>query len=50
MVQQLADSGGGGGEPFFVSAAPSWQYLAWAGIWLILILVAGLTSFERREL
>ena len=49
VVQQLAD-GSGGGDPFFVSAAPSWQYLAWAGIWLILILLAGLTSFERREL
>ena len=52
VVQQLADSGGGGGggDPFFVSAAPSWQYLTWAAIWLILILLAGLTSFERREL
>ena len=49
VVRQLAD-GSGGGDPFFVAAAPSWQYLAWAGIWLILILLAGLTSFERREL
>ena len=51
VVQQLAGGGGpGGADPFFVSAAPSWPYLTWAGIWLILILLAGLTSFERREL
>jgi ABC-type transport system involved in multi-copper enzyme maturation permease subunit len=49
VVRQLAD-GNGGGDPFFTAVAPSWQYLAWAGIWLILILLAGLTSFERREL
>jgi ABC-type transport system involved in multi-copper enzyme maturation permease subunit len=49
VVQQLAD-GGQGGDPFFTSAAPSWQYLAWAVIWLVLILLAGVTSFERREL
>ena len=26
-----------GGDPFFASARPSWQYLAWAAIWLVLI-------------
>ena len=32
------------------AAAPAWPYLAWAGIWLLLVLALGLVSFERREL
>jgi ABC-type transport system involved in multi-copper enzyme maturation permease subunit len=48
----LARQGAAGarGDPFFASAAPSWAYLAWAGIWFLLVLLAGLLSFERREL
>jgi ABC-type transport system involved in multi-copper enzyme maturation permease subunit len=38
------------GDPFFASSAPPWPYLAWAGVWLLLVLVLGLVSFERREL
>ena len=46
----MATSSGARGDPFFASAAPSRAYLAWAGIWFLLVLLAGLVSFERREL
>jgi ABC-type transport system involved in multi-copper enzyme maturation permease subunit len=36
--------------PFFASAGPSWQYLTWAVIWLLLVGTLGLVSLERREL
>lgn len=38
------------GDPFFAGSAPSWAYVTWAGVWLIVVLLAGLASFERREL
>jgi len=38
------------GEPFLATSPPSWPYLAWAGVWLLLVLVLGVVSFERREL
>ncbi len=50
ITQQLAETPGAQGNPFFALAAPSWPYLAWAGIWLAVVLVLGLISFERREL
>jgi ABC-type transport system involved in multi-copper enzyme maturation permease subunit len=50
IVRQLAGPGGVQGDPFYASAAPSWPYLAWAGIWLVGVLVLSLVSFERREL
>ena len=50
ISQQLAETPGAQGNPFMSLAAPSWPYLTWAGIWLVLVLVLGLTSFERREL
>jgi ABC-type transport system involved in multi-copper enzyme maturation permease subunit len=50
VTQGLTESPGARGGPFFAAAAPSWAYLAWAGIWFLLILLAGLLSFERREL
>ena len=34
VTQQLAGSPVGQGDPFLALAAPPWQYLAWAGIWL----------------
>jgi ABC-type transport system involved in multi-copper enzyme maturation permease subunit len=49
LVRQLAD-GKTQGDPFFAGSAPSAGYLAWAAIWFVLILAAGLFSFERREL
>jgi hypothetical protein len=33
-----------------MSTVLTMQYLTWAGIWLVLVLVLGLVSFERREL
>jgi ABC-type transport system involved in multi-copper enzyme maturation permease subunit len=36
--------------PFFASTPPAWTYLAWAVIWLTLVLALGLVSFERRDL
>ncbi len=38
------------GDPFRALAAPAWQYLAWAGIWLLLVLALGMVSLARREL
>jgi LPXTG-motif cell wall-anchored protein len=38
------------GDPFIASSAPAWPYLAWAGLWLLLVLALGLISFQRREL
>jgi ABC-type transport system involved in multi-copper enzyme maturation permease subunit len=50
VTQQLAQTPAVGGDPFLALAAPAWQYLAWAGIWLLLVLELGLVSFRRREL
>jgi ABC-type transport system involved in multi-copper enzyme maturation permease subunit len=50
VTQELSGSSGAHGDPFFASAAPSWPYLAWTAIWFLLVLLAGLISFERREL
>jgi ABC-type transport system involved in multi-copper enzyme maturation permease subunit len=50
LSQQLAETPGAQGNPFMSLAAPSWPYLAWAGIWLAGVLVLDLLSFERREL
>jgi ABC-type transport system involved in multi-copper enzyme maturation permease subunit len=50
IPRQLAGPSGVQGDPFYASAAPSWPYLAWAAIWLALVLVLSLVSFERREL
>jgi ABC-type transport system involved in multi-copper enzyme maturation permease subunit len=51
VAAQLSQSSGSqGGEAFFAQAGPSGAYLAWAGIWFVLILLASLLSFERREL
>jgi hypothetical protein len=50
VAQRLSQSRGQQGDPFFAQSAPSGQYLAWAVIWFLLVLLAGLLSFERREL
>lgn len=50
VTHQLAGSAGVRGDPFFASAPPTWAYLAWAGVWLVAVLVAALVSFDRREL
>ena len=48
--QQLSGPPEVQGEPFLATSPPSWPYLAWAGVWLLLVLVLGVVSFERREL
>ncbi len=50
ITQQLGQAPDAQGDPFFAAAPPSWAYLTWAGIWLLLVLVLGLVSFQRREL
>ncbi len=50
ITQQLAGPAEAQGNPFFASTAPSWSYLVWAALWLVLVMVLGLVSFERREL
>jgi ABC-type transport system involved in multi-copper enzyme maturation permease subunit len=50
IAQRLSDVTGSGGNPFFSVAPPSWPYLAWAGVWFLVVLGAGLVSFQRREL
>jgi ABC-type transport system involved in multi-copper enzyme maturation permease subunit len=49
ITQSIAESPRDQG-PFFASAGPSWQYLTWAVIWLLLVGILGLFSLERREL
>ena len=50
FIGQRLGSAGEGGNPFFAVNAPSWQYLLWTGVWFLLVLTAGLVSFDRREL
>jgi len=49
VIRQLA-SQIGRGDPLFTPTAPSAGYLAWAGVWFVLVLGAGVISFGRREL
>jgi hypothetical protein len=50
VAQQLAGAPVATGDPFLALSAPPWPYLAWAAIWLLLVLVLGVVSFARREL
>jgi len=43
----LTEAGAG---PFYAQAAPSWPYLLWVACWFLIVLTAGLVSFERREM
>lgn len=38
------------GNPFFSQGPPSWAYLVWVAVWFLAVLVAGIVSFDRREL
>ncbi len=48
IVQELA--GGRQGDPFYAQGAPSWPYLLWVACWFLIVLIAAVASFERREL
>jgi ABC-type transport system involved in multi-copper enzyme maturation permease subunit len=48
IAAQVAE-GPGQGDPFFSPAPPAAGYLAWAAIWLVLVLSLGIISFDRRE-
>jgi ABC-type transport system involved in multi-copper enzyme maturation permease subunit len=49
VLQQVATQGDQG-DPFFAATAPSAGYLAWACVWFVVVLGAGVVSFGRREL
>lgn len=49
IAAQLAE-GAGRGDPFFSATPPAAGYLAWAAIWLVIVLALGVISFDRREL
>ncbi|HTP22770.1 MAG TPA: ABC transporter permease subunit [Solirubrobacteraceae bacterium] len=41
---------GGRQDPFYAQGAPSWPYLVWVACWFLIVLIAAVASFERREL
>jgi ABC-type transport system involved in multi-copper enzyme maturation permease subunit len=50
VAHQLGASSETNGNPFFAQAPPSWAYLIWVAVWFVAVLVAGIVSFDRREL
>ena len=48
IADHLADVGQR--NPFYAQGAPSWPYLLWVLCWFLLVLLAAVVSFERREL
>jgi ABC-type transport system involved in multi-copper enzyme maturation permease subunit len=48
IAEHLAQ--GGQRDPFYAQGAPSWPYLLWVACWLLIVLIAAVASFERREL
>ncbi len=48
IAQQVAE--GGRQNPFYSQGAPSWPYLLWVACWFLIVLIAAVASFERREL
>jgi ABC-type transport system involved in multi-copper enzyme maturation permease subunit len=48
ISEQLA--AGGKGDPFEAQGGPSWAYLLWVACWFLIVLIAAVASFERREL
>ena len=38
------------GNPFLALGSPTWGYLLWVGVWLVVVLAAAVLSFQRREL
>jgi ABC-type transport system involved in multi-copper enzyme maturation permease subunit len=48
IAQHLAE--GGRQDPFYAQGRPSWAYLLWVACWFLIVLIAAMASFERREL
>jgi ABC-type transport system involved in multi-copper enzyme maturation permease subunit len=48
VTQHLAE--GGRGDPFYAQGAPSSPYLLWVACWFLIVMIAAIASFERREL
>ncbi|MGH9130825.1 MAG: ABC transporter permease subunit [Acidimicrobiales bacterium] len=42
--------GSRGADPFFAQSGPGWAYLLWVLCWLLVVLAAGILSFQRRDL
>jgi ABC-type transport system involved in multi-copper enzyme maturation permease subunit len=50
VINQLKGEFIAEGSPFFASTPPSVTIVAWAGVWLVLVLVLAVTQLRRREL
>jgi ABC-type transport system involved in multi-copper enzyme maturation permease subunit len=48
IAEHLAE--GGQGDPFYAQGAPPWPYLLWVACWFLIVLLAAVAGFERREL
>ena len=48
IADHLAE--GGRQNPFYAQGAPSWPYLMWVACWFVIVLIAAVASFDRREL
>ncbi|MBV9803743.1 MAG: ABC transporter permease [Solirubrobacterales bacterium] len=46
----IAEDGGSRQNPFYAQGAPAWPYLLWVACWFLIVLIAAVASFERREL
>ena len=39
-----------GANPFYASAPPPSEFVAWSVVWIVLVLAGGIALFRRREL
>ncbi len=46
----IAEDAVGRQNPFSAQGAPAWPYLLWVVCWFLIVLIAAVASFERREL
>ena len=50
VAHEIAVSSQAANSPFFAQSPPAGTYLVWVAVWFVAVLIAGLASFERREL
>ncbi len=48
IAQHVTD--GARSDPFYAQWGPAWPYLLWVVCWFLIVLLAAVASFERREL